>query len=667
MGFYEHGVFIVERSSGLLVAASVQTEDIGDYLDIATSSRVAASASPNDLIRFTEHAIKAGLAAGLAVGTVWPDHYTFTAWASRADAVVYPALTAGDAYYMSTSVLRENGLVWDLVTVEKVNCLPGTFADEVTLMCLECTKPDWSGGNAPKTCDQCVPGFFKDHGVCTECPEGATCDGTTSHDDLVLNPGFWRITDDSSTIVALYACPSGSAACLGGANFSNGGNSYCAVGYTGPVCAVCVPEVYYFNADSGTCEACEPSGSIRDIVAGASTLVKVLGGLMVAAAAAAAALYAKAKLSRSENRDNLEAKLAMRKKFNAKLKKFNVTLKQLTSMVQIASSIGFNCAITFPPVIERAFASVEVLNLDVMPSLGLNCRFSRFDYVDKVIVTSLAPLALCAVLAVAYKAVMVHAELTGKTFRPKASHLAKYSIPEALESAFTAREVLSYKRTFAYFDDDESGEIDEAELASIIVKINKRDTDRGEAMPTAEDDAARIAKILADSRKSGAPEGVVSFASFVFTIQQARKRGKPSSLSTLVDFAEGETNRTYGQSIMYLILFVTFLVLAGNSTTLLHYFNCRSFPEAPGGERRFLVTDYSIDCDSSRYKSHVPFVVLMILLYPLGIPALYFAMLWSKKHLLSDPEYMKRAEVNGFPATGHIIFLVEAYKPSYYW
>jgi len=87
-----------------------------------------------------------------------------------------------------------------------------------------------------------------------------------------------------------------------------------------------------------------------------------------------------------------------------------------------------------------------------------------------------------------------------------------------------------------------------------------------------------------------------------------------------VDQAEGELNRASGQTFVYLVLFVTFLVLAGNSTVLLHYFRCESFPDAPGGTRRFLVVDYSLDCDSRRYKAYVTFVVAMIGVYPIGIP-----------------------------------------------
>ena len=91
---------------------------------------------------------------------------------------------------------------------------------------------------------------------------------------------------------------------------------------------------------------------------------------------------------------------------NRRLRKYQITFKALTSFGQIVGSVGFNCAISFPPLFERALALMRFLSFDITPALGLSCRLQSFDYVDKVISVTLFPLVLCGILGVAYMAVV---------------------------------------------------------------------------------------------------------------------------------------------------------------------------------------------------------------------------------------------------------------------
>jgi len=51
--------------------------------------------------------------------------------------------------------------------------------------------------------------------------------------------------------------------------------------------------------------------------------------------------------------------------------------------------------------------------------------------------------------------------------------------------------------------------------------------------------------------------------------------------------------------------------------------------------QRYLRLDYSLDCDGGRYSSFVWFAALMVLVYPVGIPALYFTLLWNNREVYS--------------------------------
>jgi len=57
----------------------------------------------------------------------------------------------------------------------------------------------------------------------------------------------------------------------------------------------------------------------------------------------------------------------------------------------------------------------------------------------------------------------------------------------------------------------------------------------------------------------------------------------------------------------------------------------------------------------------------MIIVYPIGIPLVYFMLLYSKHAILSNEEVMMIEAADGYPNFGYLKFLVDAYKPKYYY
>jgi hypothetical protein len=159
----------------------------------------------------------------------------------------------------------------------------------------------------------------------------------------------------------------------------------------------------------------------------------------------------------------------------------------------------------------------------------------------------------------------------------------------------------------------------------------------------------------------------IYFDEFVFAMVEARRLHTKSSFSILVDKVEASVNRESGKLVFFTFLFVTFLVLAGNSTALFQYLKCHNFHEAENGTESYLYVDYSIDCDSNRYKYYLPYVYCMIAIYPLGIPLMYASMLYVHRKILRNPLKLEREERTGFPTIGHLTFLVQAYKPQFFW
>ena len=111
-------------------------------------------------------------------------------------------------------------------------------------------------------------------------------------------------------------------------------------------------------------------------------------------------------------------------------------------------------------------------------------------------------------------------------------------------------------------------------------------------------------------------------------------------------------------------------------------FACRDFE---GGYGSFLKVDYKIDCDSDENATYMAYAMLMILVYPIGVPFVYFVLLYRKRAML-DPGQVRFTHelgsdglgkqkaivererlVMGDPGLASLSFLYGAYEPRCYW
>lgn len=95
-------------------------------------------------------------------------------------------------------------------------------------------------------------------------------------------------------------------------------------------------------------------------------------------------------------------------------------------------------------------------------------------------------------------------------------------------------------------------------------------------------------------------------------------------------------------------LLITFLVLPLVATTIVHAFQCTDVdPNLEDNmDNEYMVADLNISCSSDYYRYKVlPYAVLMFLLYPVGIPAMYGYMLYTCREELKN-RFMEDREVN---------------------
>ena len=86
------------------------------------------------------------------------------------------------------------------------------------------------------------------------------------------------------------------------------------------------------------------------------------------------------------------------------------------------------------------------------------------------------------------------------------------------------------------------------------------------------------------------------------------------------------------QKYVSMALMVMFLVYSSVSSVVFQMFACEGFDDG----KRYLRADYTIDCDSLKHRTFQFYASLMMLVYPLGIPAIYAVLLFKNRRMLQD-------------------------------
>jgi hypothetical protein len=117
-------------------------------------------------------------------------------------------------------------------------------------------------------------------------------------------------------------------------------------------------------------------------------------------------------------------------------------------------------------------------------------------------------------------------------------------------------------------------------------------------------------------------------------------------------------------------LAMTFLIYSTVSTTVFQTFACDTIDDSATTKTSYLRADYSIQCGTAEHTLYRVYASIMVIIYPLGIPALYACLLWRKRHKLSSNNkssvrVLNRHDENELRSTR---FLWKSCTPNmYYW
>ena len=140
------------------------------------------------------------------------------------------------------------------------------------------------------SCGQCANNFYRNGAVeaslltCKPCPPHATCKNDATLAAVVPNKGHWRA---ASTSPVIYACRGSSggvqgAQCVGEAAADEPWpHTYCANNHEGPLCEVCTESQHFFDKETGECEECDLAGTIGRIAGIAGGTIAAIALLLL--------------------------------------------------------------------------------------------------------------------------------------------------------------------------------------------------------------------------------------------------------------------------------------------------------------------------------------------------------------------------------------------------
>jgi Na+/H+ antiporter NhaD/arsenite permease-like protein len=156
-------------------------------------------------------------------------------------------------------------------------------------------------------------------------------------------------------------------------------------------CDVC-DKSYYHNDDKNTCDDCKEGGKLRALLT-SSAAIALMTLVVVSALVCLYCRYQRKRIKSSE-----EDTSSLQKRARARWQRAETKLKGLAAFLQIVLNIDITCAVQFPKKFESVMTALSFLNLNVLPALGIQCWFTRFDYIDGMMAVTITPLVIAVLI-----------------------------------------------------------------------------------------------------------------------------------------------------------------------------------------------------------------------------------------------------------------------------
>jgi hypothetical protein len=408
-------------------------------------------------------------------------------------------------------------------------------------------------------------------------------------DQLVVQKGFWRRNEHSESVLSCLLTSS----CLGG----NGtGNHLCDVGYKGPLCAVCDDGYYEINNQCWPCKS--PSG---DLALAVVTVIVVFICFILAIIALMVwfwyTVYVSDDVLEDENAlRNLSRRQKLYLLFKMKYDTVLVKGKIVVATYQIVTTAISAFKVSLPAFVNHFVDVFDLLNVNFVNIVPMGCTMKSAVnvYFTKLAVATVGPIFAGVCIVIGY---YVH-----KTFQLQQASFSKSSM-------YTT----GWKK--------------------LKIKFEKLDAIHDSAL----------------DKEAFSGSAVAEEQNFVAEVEHDNNNVHTDALSNPVAEANNETdnstddansNSLFCQYLNYFFL-LSYVVLPSVTTIIFQIFICTDIDplnETSDEPRLFLLADMSVSCSSSLYDSWKAYAVIMIFVYPIGIPAIYLWFLYRNyKAIMSRP------------------------------
>lgn len=465
-------------------------------------------------------------------------------------------------------------------------------------------------------------------GACDECPEGASCPGYGNvPETLIIQEGYWRAYNATTKIYECVGPPHGDV--CAGTNSTPaglGGRSPCIEGHWNVKCQSCNDD--WFRDVDGTCTHCDELGW------GVKVLSFLLGLLMLVMVfvVVVAGVVASRALARNDKAKQLEREAAAKaehaKRTAGGQSAAGRKLSSAIGKVKMANNLGFAAAL------NTEMASSVIDADSALESQGLyDSIVSILGFVRRSLRKAQKQ----------FKIILDELQLVSSV-----SFSLFPSIPGGPRTLFSMLTLLSF---------------DLANLLPWECYLGKFDFHDRVVMDTVTP-IVLVAVCLSFNRLSHFLEDVVDTSA----VRKSKERSD-RLIAWLLNHRE---------QFRLLATFFLYLNYTKACSTVFQLFKCDTIEWATSTER-LLAADYTIDCNTPTHQGMIAYGLIMVLVFPVGVPVFFFVLLWSFRDKMTlaeyrrDPQHADKDEDEllevrlADKALCSFTFLFRNYNATFYW
>ncbi|GMI51691.1 hypothetical protein TeGR_g9851 [Tetraparma gracilis] len=511
-------------------------------------------------------------------------------------------------------------------------CPVGEVAPDAGMTSCTTCQPGYFSNSDRTECERCQDGFYTERagsGYCLTCPNNYVSNVNAT--GCVVNEGYYIANvgpeNDLSTVVddVVLRVPRGVRKDFG----------YAATG-TG------------FNLE---CNACE----------GSSTATIAIGITMMAIVAGIAGWWCYKARHESPCSEELDAVKSRFERLMDFVDAIAPVGKILLSYWQIASGLSYVFEIPLPRISKKMMAFfASIVNMDFLEMMPLGCMY-KSDFYLTLLMYTISPLIVSACIYRYYKSLKVDEATSGQSSSSQVAGSTRFGFDFSK----------SYKKKMEYAERQPSSGSrpplarGETELFLFI----QDDLEERESQSRASFSSPRSRSPSVSDRR--------------LSLQQSHSSMSSGRMSE--SFKVREENTRLRNRIFAAFLVVTFLMLPSVSVKIFSTFSCTHFE---GDYGSYLKADFSLDCTTSKHRWYMVYAALMIFIYPLGVPFMYYRLLRGEngnvrerlrceqeelEHMFGKEEGKKMAlvereqNVKDDESLEKLEFLYKMYEPKAWW